>query len=230
MTFTLNGAETCSAMTDPTGTATCPITPGEQANTYTLNGTFAGDSTLPLELMTTTGSANFVVTLEETALSYTGPATAQNGQPLALSGTLVTDDPAPNTPISGRAVTLTLGTGATAQSCQATTDASGQAACTITVANQSPGPIPVAVSFAGDAYYKMASAAGTVNLPEGTKLTINQPLSGPYNGSTPVSGTLINTFTNQPVPNETVTFTLGTQTCMATTGAERDCLLPPDAD
>ena len=229
VTFSLNGTETCSAMTDSTGTATCPITPGEQAATYTLTGSFAGDSSLPLELMATNGSANFVVTLEETALSYTGPATAQNGQPLALSGTLVTDDPAPNTPISGRAVTLTLGTGATAQSCPATTTATGQAACTITVANQSPGPIPVAVSFPGDAYYRMASAAGTVNLPEGTQLTIN-PTSGPYNGSTPVSGTLINTYTNQPVPNEPVTFTLGTQTCTATTGSNgvASCPLTPN--
>ena len=229
VTFSLNGTETCSAMTDATGTATCPITPGEQAATYTLKATFAGDSTLPLQLMGTNGSANFVVTLEETALSYTGPATAQNGQPLLLSGTLVTDDPAPNTPLSGRAVNLTLGTGTTAQSCPATTTASGQAACTITVANQSPGPIPVTVSFAGDAYYRMASAAGTVNLPEGTQLTIN-PTSGPYNGSTPVSGTLINTFTNQPVPNEPVTFTLGTQTCTATTGSNgvASCPLTPN--
>ncbi len=229
VTFTLNGAETCSATTDNTGTATCPITPGEPAATYTLSGSFAGDSTLPLQLMTTKGSANFVVTLEESALSYTGPATAQNGQPLVLSGTLSTDDPAPNTPISGRAVTLTLGTGVTAQSCPATTTATGQAACTITVANQSPGPIPVAVSFAGDGYYRMASAAGTVNLPEGTQLTIN-PTSGPYNGSTPVSGTLINTYTNQPVPNEPVTFTLGTQTCTATTNANgvASCPLTPN--
>jgi hypothetical protein len=229
VTFSLNGTETCSATTDSTGTATCPITPGEQAATYTLTGGFAGDATLPLQLMATNGSANFVVTLEETALGYTGPATAQNGQPLVLSGTLVTDDPAPNTPVSGRAVILTLGAGTTAQSCPATTTASGQAACTITVANQSPGPIPVTVGFAGDAYYRLASAAGTVNLPEGTHLTIN-PTSGPYRGLTPVSGTLINTYTNQPVPNEPVTFTLGTQTCTATTGSNgvASCPLTPN--
>jgi hypothetical protein len=114
-----------------------------------------------------------------------------------LSGTLSTDDPAPNISISGRAVTLTLGTGATAHSCPAMTTASGQAAATIAVANQSPGPNPVAVavSFAGDVYYRMASAAGTVNLPEGTQLTIN-PTSGPHNGPTPVSATLIDTYTN----------------------------------
>ena len=33
------------------------------------------------------------------------------------------------------------------------------------------------------------------------------PASGPFNGSTTVSGTLVNTYTNQPVPNEPVTLT-----------------------
>ena len=65
----------------------------------------------------------------------------------------------------------------------------------------------------------MASAASTVNLPEGTQLTVT-PTTGTYNGATPVSATLVNTYTNQPVPNEPVTFTLNnTQTCTATTNA-----------
>ena len=31
VTFTLNGSETCTGVTDSTGTATCVITPGEPA-------------------------------------------------------------------------------------------------------------------------------------------------------------------------------------------------------
>ena len=219
MTFNLNGTETCTGTTDATGTASCPITPGEPAATYTLTGTFAGDSTLPLELMATKRLANFVVTLEQTWLTYTGAVTAQNGQPLVVSGTLSTDDPTLGTPIAGRNVTFTLGTGATAQTCPGVTNAAGSASCTITSVNQSSGPIPVTASFAGDAYYQMASAASTVNLPEGTKLTVT-PTSGTYSGSTPVSATLVNTTTNQPVSGEPVTFTLNsTQTCTATTNA-----------
>ena len=41
VTFTLNGTETCTGTTDSTGTASCTITPGEPAATYTLAGSFA---------------------------------------------------------------------------------------------------------------------------------------------------------------------------------------------
>ncbi len=221
VTLTLNGTEKCTATTDATGTATCSITPGEQAATYTLKGTFGGDATLPLQLTSASGSANFVVTLEETQLTYTGGTVAQNGQPLSVSGVLTTDDPSLGTGISGRTVTFTLGTGSAAQTCSGVTDSTGAVACTIDVTGQAPGPIPVTDIFSGDAYYRVASAASTVNLPEGTQLTIT-PASGTYNGSTPITGTLIDTYTNQPVPNEPVTLTVNgtpSQSCSATTNA-----------
>jgi hypothetical protein len=44
VTLTLNGAENCTATTDATGTATCQLTPAEAAGSYTLAGSFAGDS------------------------------------------------------------------------------------------------------------------------------------------------------------------------------------------
>ena len=44
-------------------------------------------------------------------------------------------------------------------------------------------------------YYQTASASSTVNLPEGTKLTVN-PGTGTYNSSSTVSATLVNTYTN----------------------------------
>ncbi|MDR3661923.1 MAG: Ig-like domain repeat protein, partial [Mycobacterium sp.] len=230
ITFTLNGTETCTGTTDPTGTASCSITPGEPAATYTLTGSFKGDSLLPLQLTPASGSSNFVVTLEQTWLSYTGATTAQNGQPLVLSGVLTTDDPAMGAPINGRTVTFTLGAGSAAQSCSGSTNASGSATCTIASVSQSPGPIPVTAGFAGDGYYQMASAAATVNLPEGTQLTVS-PGSGTYNGSTTVSATLVNTYTNQPVPNEPVTVTLnGTQPCTATTNGSgvASCAVSPN--
>ena len=85
--------------------------------------------------------------------------------------------------------------------------------------NQSPGPIPVTDTFAGDAYYQTASASSTVNLPEGTQVSVT-PTTGTYGGSTTVSATLDNTYTGQPVPGEPVTLTVnGTQSCNGTTGA-----------
>ena len=232
VTLTLDGHETCSGTTDATGTASCSITPGEPAATYTLTGSFAGDVTQPLQLMAATGSTDFVVTLEETALSYTGPTVAHNGQPLTLSGVLTTDDPSSGTGVVGRTVTLTLGSGGSVQACTGTTDPTGAVSCTIASVNQSPGPIPVTASFAGDAYYQVASVSATVNLPEGTELTVN-PVTGTYNGSIPVTATLVNTYTNPPTPvaGEPVTLTLnGTQTCTATTNSAgvASCAITPN--
>ena len=171
--------------------------------------------------MSANGSANFVVTLEETQLTYTGGTAAQNGQPLTVSGVLTTDNPVPGSGLAGRTVTFTLGSGSAAQTCSGVTGTSGTASCTIAVTGQPAGPIPVTDTFGGDAYYRVASAASTVNLPEGTQLTIT-PASGTYNGPTPITGTLIDTYTNQPVPNEPVTLTVNgtpTQSCSATTNA-----------
>jgi hypothetical protein len=54
---------------------------------------------------------------------------------------------------------MTLGSGSTAQSCTGTTDASGNASCVIADVNQTAGSVPITVTFAGDAYYRPASAA-----------------------------------------------------------------------
>ncbi len=170
------------------------------------------------------------MTQEETGLTYTGATIAHNGQPLAVSGVLTTDDPGAGTPISGRVVTFTLGSAPSAQSCTATTTASGLAACSIASVNQSAGPIPVTDTFAGDAYYQTASASSTVNLPEGTQLTVT-PTTGIYSGPTTVSATLDNTYTNLPVPGEPVTLTVnGTQPCTATTNANgvASCTITPN--
>ena len=235
VTFLLNGTDTCSpatlpAITDANGNASCTITPSEPAGTYTLTGTFGGNTAIPLQLQASNGSASFVVTPEETALTYTGGTVAQNGQPLTLSGMLSTDDPSLGTAVAGRTVNFTLGSGATVQTCSGVTSSSGAASCTVTVTNQPQGPIPVSDVFAGDTYYKTASASATVNLPEGTKLTVT-PGTGTYNGATTVSATLVNTYTNAPVAGEPVTLTLnGTQTCPATTNSSgvASCSITPN--
>jgi Bacterial Ig-like domain (group 3) len=157
VTFTLNGAETCSATTNGSGSASCSLTPQEAAGTYTLLASFGGDATH----FGTSATANFVVTLEETTLTYTGPGKAANGQPLTLSGVLQEDGV---TPIAGRTVTFTIGSGGSAQSCAGTTNGSGSASCTIASVNQpaSSTTVPVSAVFAGDAFYKSASASATL--------------------------------------------------------------------
>ena len=116
VTFKLNNTDTCTAPTDATGLASCSITPSEPAGTYPLTASFGGDGVQPLQITSSAVSVNFVVTLEQDTLTYTGATIAHNGQPLAVSGVLTTDDPSAGAPIAGRTVTFTLGTGSSAQS------------------------------------------------------------------------------------------------------------------
>jgi hypothetical protein len=154
--FTLNGAETCTGTTNASGSASCVITPGEPAGSYTLTASFAGDVTH----VASSASATFTVTLEETTTTYTGPLVIANGQPTVLSAVLKEDG---TTPIAGRTLTLTLGTGGTAQSCTGTTNVSGSASCTLTPA-QPLGAGTVRAAFAGDTFYKPSSdTASTIS-------------------------------------------------------------------
>ncbi len=86
--LTLNGAETCTGITDSTGTASCSVTPGEASGTYPLTGTFGGDTTVSPHLLSSNGASTFVVTPDPTAITYTGATTATNGSAATLSGVL----------------------------------------------------------------------------------------------------------------------------------------------
>jgi hypothetical protein len=150
VTFTLNGAETCSGTTDTSGIAACQITPNELAGPYTLSVAFAGDSTYK---RSSTATA-FSVTKEETTTTYTGPSGAiLNGSTVMLSGVLKEDG---TIGIGSRTLVLALGT----QSCTAVTNASGTASCSIVV-SQPLGPGTVSATFAGDGYYQPSADSKT---------------------------------------------------------------------
>lgn len=158
ITFTLNGAETCTGTTNASGSASCSITPGEAAGPYQLTAAYTGSaSDLP-----SSATSNFTVTHEETTTTYTGPTQAANGTSLTLSGVLKEDGTAP---ISGRTVTFTLGSGSSAQTCSGTTNSSGAASCTISTVNQpaSTTSVGVTAAFAGDAYYSASSNSATLS-------------------------------------------------------------------
>ena len=118
-----------------------------------MTGTFAGDTTLSPVLLASSGSNTFMVTPDPTVITYTGATTATNGQPATLSGVLTAFGNA----LPNKTVTLTLGTGGSAQSCSGTTDAAGSASCAIASVSQTVGNVPVTASFAGDTFYLPAS-------------------------------------------------------------------------
>lgn len=151
VTFTLNGTDTCSGITDASGNASCTLTPSEAAGSYKMTASFAGDA----DHLPASDTVMFTVTLEETTTTYTGPVLIANGSSATLSGRLQEDGV---TGIAGRALTLTLGSGAGAQSCVASpTDAGGNASCTIPVVSQPQGPGTATARFAGDAFYRPSS-------------------------------------------------------------------------
>jgi large repetitive protein len=141
------GSESCSHLTDAQGEAACAVTPSEAAGPFTVAASFAGDA----NYLASTDSNAFTVNKEETTTTYTGPTVIAQGNPVTLSGHLLEDGV---TPIAGRALTLTLGSGLGSQSCTtAPTDAAGNGQCTVTNVTVTQGPNPVKAGFAGDGYY-----------------------------------------------------------------------------
>jgi hypothetical protein len=230
--FTVNGTQTCTATTSSTGTASCSITPSEAAGSYTVTASFAGDKTLSPMLVASNGSNTIVVTTEGTTLTYTGSATTVNGQAVSVSGVLAS---AAGSGIVGRVVTFTIGSGATTQSCSATTGTSGATSCTIASVSQNVGPVPVTAGFTGDSFYgaSSASASVTVGAPPPTVLAttlVVSPGSGAYSVPSTVSAVLTTTTTGAAVAGEPVLFTLnGTQTCTASTNSSgvASCSITP---
>ena len=141
------GAQTCGATTDAGGHATCNITPTEAAGPAPVTAVFAGDG----NYLPAAASAPFLVLREETRTTYTGPGVIAQNSPVTLSGRLLEDG---TTPIAGRALTLTLGTGPSSQACTTTpTGTGGNGQCTLPGVTVGQGPQPVRADFAGDAYY-----------------------------------------------------------------------------
>jgi uncharacterized repeat protein (TIGR01451 family) len=147
--FKLNGIEACSAVTNGSGTASCPITPGELAGPYTLKVAYSNAA--DPQYATSSASTPFTVTLEESTTTYTGPTVIlQGASGVTLSGRLLEDG---TTPIAGRTLTLGLG----GQTCTTgLTDGGGNASCNLTFTGLL-GSEPLSASFASDGYYQSSS-------------------------------------------------------------------------
>jgi hypothetical protein len=212
LSFTM-GAESCSAVTDGSGNASCTITPLDVPGFYAVSVSFAGDATYD-----PSGTVRqFTVTREESAVSYTGALTQHYHDVFTASATLT--DPFGGAPIAGKTITFTLGVG---DSCSAVTDGSGNASCSITP--HQTGTKNLVASFAGDVYYEPSSQTTSFAItPEETTMTYTGPtviLAG-ASGAT-LTATLVEDGANDddgdpvgvpPDPAETVTLSIGSQSC-----------------
>lgn len=118
-------------------------------------------------------------------------------------------------PASGRALTFS----ANGQNFAATTDATGVGRVDITLSS-APGPLPVAVNFAGDTTVPPLQASSTITIDrEETRVR--------YTGNTlvrtglpqPVTALLVDPGSLAPIANKTVTFQVGPTTATAITDA-----------
>jgi hypothetical protein len=150
------GSQACSGITDQAGNAACTLVLNQAAGTVPLTATFNPPAGSPFR--GSNAASSFAVTAEEAAIQYTGPTLIANSRGVTLSAVLKEDG---TTPIPGRSVTLTQGTGLGAQSCTGLSDATGTARCAITGVSQPLGPGSVFATFAGDGFYAPASATGT---------------------------------------------------------------------
>ena len=204
VTFTL-GADSCTATTDATGTATCSFAVGADPGAATVTAAVARD---PQTLATST-TASFTVSPQLTALQVQAQP---GGSTTALSAVLLDDT---SSPVAGRTVTLTLA----ASSCTAVTDATGTASC--------PVPTPPGLtatltgSFAGDSTYVASSAATVVTLMLPTTVTYTGATAGEYGHSVVLSAQLGDDQQN-PLGSQPLSFTLGSQSCQATTDTAGD--------
>src|SRR5207247_8708917 len=90
-----------------------------------------------------------------------GDAALGNDVAAHLSAVLTEDG---TTPLAGRTVSLALGSGASRQTCSATTDASGLASCSPGATGQPLGQGGVSASFSGDQFYAASLMAVQVDV------------------------------------------------------------------
>jgi hypothetical protein len=216
VTFVLGsgfGTETCSTTTNPmSGIASCPITPNQPAGSYTLTATFGGDATYGAS----SASAAFTILLEDTVIAFTGTsATNADFDDAATVGAVLTD-PTDGTPIQGKMVTFTLGSGGGTETCAPMTGPSGLAICQITPSQQA-GPYTITATFAGDGSDAASSTSAPfiINKEETTtKFTVSSPTVIANGHPTTFSATLLEDGVT-PIQGRTITIAIGSQSCPA---------------
>jgi len=195
--FTL-GAQGCSAPTNASGFASCTFTLNQTPGPYIVTASFAGSG----NFQASSTSSPFTITKAPTTLTYNGDTIVGNGNPATMSAILKETDT--GTVISGRTVSFALGTGGSTQTCSGTTNGSGVASCIIVV-NQPFGPQPIAVNFAGDAFYLASMTTASLFVPEPPQVTKSFADSQIelFFGFTRLSYTVTNP---NPIPLATVSF------------------------
>jgi hypothetical protein len=174
--------------------------------TYTpANGNYTGSS----------GSVSQTVERARTSLTYDGATTGDFHDSATLSATLKRQYDA--SPVSGKSIHFTMAS----ESCDATTDSSGTASCTI-VPQEAAGDYTVSASFAGDAGFTDSSDSTAFKVTrEQTSLEYTGDTVIANGTPTHASAALREDDGAPAIAGRSVTFTIGTgataQSCTALT-------------
>jgi kumamolisin len=171
-------------------------------------------------------------------VTYTGPTQVNKGDTIALSGSVLDT----GVPLATAALgAQKLSFAAAGSSCDASTSGGsagdGSASCSVTI-NDNPGKYKAIAAYAGDAAYTGGSQTvdfTVLHIP--TTIVYTGPTSGDYNDPLTLSAKLIDnsgpgSFSHlAPIPNETLTFILGQESCSATTNASgvASCSVTPSS-
>jgi hypothetical protein len=200
------GANACTATTNASGVATCTVTnPSGSSATYTAS--FAGDAGYAGSSDTKT-----VPLLAPSAITFLGVFAADYHDPALLSVFLRSADN--KHLLANERVTITVGT----QSCVATTNFLGLAACWISI-TQAPGSYVVTSTFAGDAAYAGSTDTDSFQVTrEETSIDVLTPQYVAASRTVALSAKLLED--NQtPIAGRTLTLSLGSHSCTGTTNA-----------
>jgi hypothetical protein len=75
--FTLGVGDTCAAVTNSSGVASCSIVPNQAAGTYSITASFEGD----IDYEPSSQAKSFIITREQTTTTYTGRSSSSRGTP-----------------------------------------------------------------------------------------------------------------------------------------------------
>jgi hypothetical protein len=171
-------------------------------------------------------------------VTYTGPTQANKGDAITLSGSVLdTGVPLATAALGAQKLSFAAGS----SFCDGTTSGgaagNGSASCAVTI-NDNPGKYKAIAAYAGDAAYTGGSQTvdfTVLHIP--TTIAYTGPTSGDYNDPLTLSAKLIDnsgptSFSHlAPIPNETLTFILGQESCSATTNASgvASCSVTPSS-
>ena len=213
------------------GRATCVITPGEPSSSYTLTASFARRHVpRALPIGSDSSSSTFTVNPDTSSVTYTGPTTAVNGQPVTLTGTLTTEHPDAGHPAarprSSRSpwVRARPRSPAAGRPMRAATSAAPSPPSTSRPVRSPSRPASAGTSTRRRRRRRRRRSSPSPRHSWSTRPRVTTPMRRR------VSGVLTDSVTNAPISGEPVTLKLnGTETCTATTDSTgtASCTITP---